>query len=157
MRLLDEWQKRKELKLNNQSERTNSEGYFRVALFRLLYHKLESWYNFSKIWQYDFLTMDNDDLRELIELRIGSLERMFGRELTYMTEAMERVADQSAPVSTVQSLLLRVDKLEIAIKDKSKQLDQILFKIRIMWWVGAIITGTLIAIATELIKTWAGL
>jgi hypothetical protein len=132
--------------------------FFHNPFFHLLYHKLESWYNFYKsIVLIAVLTMDNDDLRELIELRIGSLERMFGRELTYMTEAMERVADSAAPVSTVQSLLLRVDKLEIAIKDKSKQLDQILFKIRIMWWVGAIITGTLIAIATELIKTWAGL
>lgn len=102
------------------------------------------------------IKMDNDDLRELIELRIGSLERMFSREFTYMKEAMERVADSAAPASTVQLLLNRVDKLETSTKENNEQVDQILFKIRILWWVGAVVTGALIAIATELAKNWMG-
>lgn len=100
--------------------------------------------------------MDNEDLRELIGIRIGSLEAMFSREFSHMRDAMERIADQSAPIATVQSLLSRVDRLESDTKEREKQLEQILFKIRIMWWVGAIVTGAIIAVATEVFKNWAG-
>ena len=102
---------------------------------------------------------DTKALRELIELRISALERMATREFAYIKEAMERVADQSAPIATVQSLLIRVDKLEklvskeidnLEIETKALRSEQVKAnnKIRVLWWVGSVVTAILVAIIT---------
>lgn len=99
---------------------------------------------------------DLGTLRELIELRIGSLEKMAIREFKYMKEAMDRIADESAPISTVQTLFVRVDKAEKSLVEAEKRLNTILYKIRIMWWVGTVVTGGLIATGTAILQSWLG-
>ena len=99
---------------------------------------------------------DHDALKELIDLRIGSLERMVTREFSYVKEAMDRVADQSAPVEAVQSLLKRVDRLERDAERHGGQLNTNSHKIRVLWWVGSVITGAVVATATAVLQRYFG-
>jgi hypothetical protein len=110
---------------------------------------------------------NGETLRELIEVRIGAFEKMVAREFTYVKEAMERVADQSAPIATVQEMMGRIGRVEKAfdkeIGEIKKSLEKLMAgqrrsdsKIKILWWVGSIVTGALIAIVTSLIKSWLG-
>ena len=108
--------------------------------------------------------MDSETvLRELFNARFDALEAkiaamvsVFEKENDRQDEAIERIADRSTHVSETRRLTERVQKIEGQIDTGRSRLNDHDYKIKVIWAVGGLILGLLLATLGAIIKGWIG-
>ena len=93
-----------------------------------------------------------DALEAKMAVWVSSLEKENDRQ----DEAIERIADRSTHVSETRRLTERVQKLEGQIDTGRSRLNDHDYKIKVIWAVGGLILGLLLATLGAIIKGWIG-
>jgi len=102
-------------------------------------------------------------LRELVTARFDALEaRMIQmytqveKENQRQDEAIERLADRTPPISEFNRLAADVASLERKLDKTIDTLNQVFFKVRVTWAIGAAIATLIVAVLTAYVQRWIG-
>ncbi len=93
---------------------------------------------------------------DALEARLSAMVSMLEKENGRQDEAIERLADRTTPISETTRLENRTEKLEGQIERGQSHLNDLSYKVKVIWMVGTFIGALLLALLIAIIKGWIG-